>query len=118
MAIATDHNPGSSPAHSLLLMMNMACTLFRLTPEEALAGVTKNAALALGCNDIGALEVGLRADFALWNINDPAELSYRFGINPCVGAVCGGLYTDFAPSRNADNTDPRTGRNSAARFSL
>jgi len=82
MAVATDHNPGSSPALSLLLMLNMACTLFRLTPEEALAGVTVHAARALGLADRGALAVGLRADFAVWDAEHPRELAYRFGVNP------------------------------------
>jgi imidazolonepropionase len=82
MAIATDCNPGSSPCTSLLLMLNMACILFRLTPEEALAGVTRHAAAALGLNDRGQLAKGLRADFVLWNISHPAELCYRIGANP------------------------------------
>jgi len=90
MAIATDMNPGSSPAHSLLLMLNMACTLFHMTPEEALAGVTRNAAKALGWNDCGMLKEGMRADFVLWDINQPAELSYRFGFNPCAGVIRNG----------------------------
>jgi imidazolonepropionase len=67
---------------SLLLAMNMACTLFRMTPEEALAGVTGNAAKALGLNDRGTIEPGKRADLAVWNIDHPAELSYRIGFNP------------------------------------
>ena len=76
MAIATDFNPGSSPTPSLLLMLNMACTLFRLTPEEALAGVTRVAAQALGLgDDRGTLETGKRADFVLWEIEHPAELA-------------------------------------------
>jgi len=81
MAVATDANPGSSPARSLLLMLNMACTLFRLTPEEALAGVTRNAARALGlAHDYGTLEVGRYADLVAWNdIEHPAELSYWIG---------------------------------------
>jgi imidazolonepropionase len=83
IAIATDHNPGSSPALSLLLMINMACTLFRLTPEEAFAGVTGNAARALGLNDRGRLAPGLRADLAIWDAEHPRELAYRFGVNPC-----------------------------------
>jgi imidazolonepropionase len=83
IAIATDHNPGSSPTLSLLLMINMACTLFRLTPEEAFAGVTVNAARALGLNDRGRLAPGLRADLAVWDAEHPRELAYRFGINPC-----------------------------------
>jgi imidazolonepropionase len=82
MAIATDCNPGSSPAVSLLLMMNMACTLFRLTPAEALAGVTRNAAKALGLADRGILAAGKRADFVLWDIADPSQLSYWIGAKP------------------------------------
>lgn len=82
IAISTDCNPGSSPCTSLLLMLNMACTLFRLTPEEALAGVTRNAARALGLNDRGVLAVGKRADFVLWDVASPAELSYAFGSCP------------------------------------
>jgi imidazolonepropionase len=83
VALASNCNPGSSPALSLLLMLSMACTLFRLTPEEALAGVTRNAAKALGLDDRGVLEVGKRADLALWEIDHPAELSYWIGGNPC-----------------------------------
>lgn len=90
IAIATDHNPGSSPALSLLLMINMACTLFRLTPEEAFAGVTVHAARALGLADRGLLRAGLRADLALWDAGHPRELAYRFGVNPCRGRVFGG----------------------------
>ena len=82
IAISTDCNPGSSPCTSLLLMLNMACTLFRLTPEEALAGVTRNAAAALGLQDRGVLAAGKRADFVLWDVQRPAELSYAFGSNP------------------------------------
>ena len=82
IAIATDHNPGSSPALSLLLMINMACTLFRLTPEEAFAGVTVNSARALGLNDRGRLAPGQRADLAIWDVEHPRELAYRFGVNP------------------------------------
>ena len=87
MAIATDCNPGTSPSTSLLLMLNMACTLFRLTPEEALAGTTRAAARALGLTDRGVLAPGQRADLALWNIGSPAELAYAVGANPCVGIV-------------------------------
>jgi imidazolonepropionase len=90
IAIATDHNPGSSPTLSLLLMLNMACTLFRLTPEEAWRGVTVNAARALGLADRGRLAVGQRADLALWDAEHPRELAYRFGHNPCRGQVFGG----------------------------
>ncbi|UUX48579.1 imidazolonepropionase [Nisaea acidiphila] len=82
IAIATDCNPGSSPLTSLLLTMNMACTLFRLTPEEALAGATREAARALGIADAGSLEVGKRADLAVWDVREPAELAYRIGFNP------------------------------------
>ncbi len=91
MAVATDSNPGTSPACSLLLMLNMACTLFRLTPEEALAGVTRNAARALGLDaSRGTLEAGKAADFVLWDIEHPAELAYRFGFNPCHQVVKAG----------------------------
>ncbi|WP_120502431.1 imidazolonepropionase [Roseovarius sp. EL26] len=82
MALATDCNPGSSPLTSLLLTMNMACTLFRMTPEEALAGVTRNAADALGLDDRGVIAAGKRADLAVWDVAHPAELSYRIGFNP------------------------------------
>jgi imidazolonepropionase len=82
MAIATDANPGSSPICSIQLMLNMACTLFRLTPSEAIAGVTCNAAKALGLAHCkGQLSVGFDADIAVWNINQPAELCYQFGVN-------------------------------------
>ena len=91
MAIATDSNPGSSPCTSILLALNMACTLFGLTPEEALSGATRNAARALGASDeIGTLEVGKRADLALWRIERPAELCYGLGANPCTGVIYGG----------------------------
>jgi imidazolonepropionase len=85
IALATDHNPGSSPLSSPLLVLNMACTLFGLTPEEALAGMTRNAARALGLEaSHGTLEVGKQADLALWEIGAPAELAYAFGANPCM----------------------------------
>src|SRR5439155_13893586 len=91
-AISTDCNPGTSPVTSLLLMLNMACTLFRMTPEQALAGVTRNAARALGLSDRGTLEAGKRADLALWDIGEPAELAYAIGANPCAGIVrCGNI---------------------------
>ena len=96
IAIATDHNPGTSPTLSLLLMMNMACTLFRLTPEEALAGVTRHAAQALGlAASHGQLREGLRADFAVWAVEHPNELAYRFGHNPCTAVVAGGQPVNF-----------------------
>lgn len=90
IAIATDCNPGSSPMTSLLLAMNMACTLFRLTPEEALAGTTRVAAQALGLEDRGVLAAGMRADIAIWDAEHPAELSYRIGFNPLHHRIFGG----------------------------
>ena len=94
LALATDCNPGTSPAFSLLLMMNMGCTLFGLTPEEALAGVTRNAAAALGLGRTkGTLERGKDADLALWEIDHPNELAYRLGFNPCQGVIHGGLWS-------------------------
>jgi imidazolonepropionase len=94
MAVSTDCNPGSSPTTSPLLMMNMACVLFGLTPSEALAGFTKNAARALGIQrDAGTLAAGKQADFAVWDIQEPAELAYTIGGNPCkltvkAGKIC------------------------------
>ena len=82
MALATDANPGSSPLFSLLLVMNMGCTLFRLTPQEALSGTTRHAARALGLADVGRIAPGMRADLAVWDVGHPAELSYRIGFNP------------------------------------
>ncbi|WP_135467059.1 imidazolonepropionase [Crenalkalicoccus roseus] len=90
MAVATDLNPGSSPALSLLLMLNLACTLFRLTVAEALLGVTRHAAAALGLSDRGRLAPGLRCDLALYRIGRPAELCYWMGGNPCTGRVLAG----------------------------
>ncbi len=87
IAISTDCNPGTSPCSSLLLMLNMACTLFRLTPEEALAGVTRHAAQALGLRDRGVLATGLRADFVLWDVQRPAQLAYGLGANPCMQTI-------------------------------
>ncbi|KAB8064567.1 imidazolonepropionase [Janthinobacterium violaceinigrum] len=93
MAVSTDCNPGTSPMTSLLLAMNMACTLWRLTPQEALAGATCHAARALGLQqETGSLAVGKRADFALWRIARPADLSYALGLNPCAGVVHGGVW--------------------------
>jgi imidazolonepropionase len=90
IAVATDCNPGTSPVISLVLMLNFACTLFRLTPEEALAGVTKSAARALGLSDRGTIAQGQRADLVLWDIAEPAELAYMIGGNPCSGIVRAG----------------------------
>ncbi len=91
MAIATNCNPGSAPVVSLLLMLAMACTRFRLTPLEALLGVTRHAAQALGLDDRGSLAVGLRADLALWDITHPDELSYWMGHNPCMKIIQNGV---------------------------
>ena len=94
IAIATDHNPGSSPGLSLLLMLNMACTLMRLTPEEALRGATQHAARALGLGaSHGQLEAGLAADFVAWDVDHPRELAYWFGRNPCRRIVRAGVDT-------------------------
>jgi imidazolonepropionase len=83
MAVATDCNPGTSPMTSLLLAMNMAATLFRMTVDECIAGVTREAARALGLGaEQGTLEAGKSADLAIWNIEQPAELVYRLGFNP------------------------------------
>ena len=90
MAVATDWNPGSSPLGSLRLAMNMACTLFGLTPAEALAGTTRNAARALGLDDCGVIAAGMRADLALWEVKDPAELSCSFGVNTLKARFFGG----------------------------
>ena len=90
IAVATDCNPGSSPLTSLLLALNMACTLFRLTPEEALAGATRVAARALGLDDLGVIEPGRRADLAVWDVGHPAELPYRIGFNPLHRRIFGG----------------------------
>ncbi|HOM13227.1 MAG TPA: imidazolonepropionase [Rubrivivax sp.] len=90
IALASDHNPGTAPGLSLLLMLSMGCTLFRLTPEEALRGVTVNAARALGLGDRGRLAPGQRADFAVWDLQHPNELAYWFGHNPCRRRIVGG----------------------------
>ena len=89
MALSTDCNPGSSPMTSLLLAMNMACTLFRMTPLEALKGVTVNAARALGLKNCGTIAVDQRADLAIWNVDHPAELAYRIGFNPLHARIFG-----------------------------
>ncbi|KJK24141.1 imidazolonepropionase [Burkholderiaceae bacterium 16] len=103
MAISTDHNPGTSPVTSLLLMMNMACTLFRLTVPEVLAGVTTHAARALGAADRhGLLAAGRAADFVLWQVDSPAELAYWFGRNPAAAVVRQGkVYPAAAPAQGA-----------------
>ena len=91
MVLASDYNPGSSPLCSSLLMLNMGCTLFRLTPEEALAGMTRNAAKALGIEDkVGVLTAGMQADFCLWDISTPAELCYSYGAGTCLEVVKNG----------------------------
>lgn len=99
MAVSTDCNPGTSPVGSLLLMVNMACTIFRLTPEEALAGVTRHAAKALGLEKrIGTLEPGKDADFVVWDISEPAELAYTVAFNPCRQVVRHGALVRSSPS--------------------
>ena len=90
MAIATDANPGSSPMTSLLLAMNMACTLFKMTPEEALIGTTRNAARSLGLGDRGVVQEGYRADLAVWDVKHPSEFAYRIGFNPLKTRIIGG----------------------------
>jgi len=90
IALATDCNPGTSPVLTLPTVMNMACVLFGLTPEECLAGTTRNAARALGLGDRGELRVGARCDLALWDVGSPAELCYWLGASRCVGVVIGG----------------------------
>jgi imidazolonepropionase len=90
IAVATDCNPGSSPLTSLLLAMNMACTLFGLTPGEALLGATAHAARALGLPDRGRVAPGLRADLAVWDVAEPVELAYRMGFNPLAARYFGG----------------------------
>ena len=90
MAVATDLNPGTSPVHSILTAMNMACVLFGLTPEEALRGVTDNAAKALGLYDRGLLTPGMRADIALWNTQRPGDLAYPLGFNPLAAVIHNG----------------------------
>ena len=90
MAVATDLNPGSSPMASLTLAMNMACTLFRLTPEEALLGTTVHAARALGLADRGRIAPSLRADLCIWDADHPAELAYRIGATSLHTRIFGG----------------------------
>lgn len=90
IALATDCNPGTSPLTSPLLTLNMGCTLFRITPEEALAGMTRNGARALGLADRGIIAAGQRADLAIWSVQHPAELAYRIGFNPLHSRIFGG----------------------------
>ncbi|MCZ2104465.1 MAG: imidazolonepropionase [Comamonadaceae bacterium] len=90
IAVASDHNPGTAPGLSLQLAAHMACTFFRLTPLEAVAGITHHAARALGLGDRGLLRAGLRADLAVWEFDHPNELTYWFGHNPCRAVVQGG----------------------------
>jgi imidazolonepropionase len=97
IAVATDLNPGSSPVNSLLATLNMACVLFGLTPEEALKGVTVNAARALGLADRGRLAPGLKADFVLWDVETPGELAYPLGVNPCHAVYRNGVLTERGP---------------------
>ena len=91
IAIATDCTPGSSPMTSLLLSMNMASTLFSITPQMNIMGVTSNAAKALGLNNVGKIAEGMIADLAIWSINHPSELSYRIGVNPLYKRIFGGV---------------------------
>ncbi len=108
IALATDHNPGTSPTLSVTLMMNMGCILFGLTPEEALAGFTLNAAKALGMQDeIGSLEIGKRADFAVWGIEQPAELAYRIGDHMAMMTVKDGVPLDY--DLEDEDIDPEYG---------
>lgn len=90
LAVATDCNPGSSPMTSLPLAMNMAATFFGLTPEECLRGATVNAARALGLSDLGQIDCGQKADFAIWDLRDPAEITYRMGDAPLWARAVGG----------------------------
>nr|WP_298684182.1 imidazolonepropionase [uncultured Dongia sp.] len=93
IAISTDHNPGTSPTLSLLLMLSMATTFFRMTPEEVLLGATRHAAKALGLQQShGMLKTGMAADIAIWSVDRPAELSYWFGGNPCAGIIKSGAW--------------------------
>jgi imidazolonepropionase len=91
MAVATDHNPGTSPGLSLLLSAHMSCIFFRLTPLEAMRGITAHAARALGLRDRGVLTAGMRADFAVWDVAHPNELTYWFGGNPCKRVIAAGV---------------------------
>ncbi|HEV3085737.1 MAG TPA: amidohydrolase family protein, partial [Candidatus Elarobacter sp.] len=90
IAVATDCNPGTSPVLTLPTILNMACVLFALTPEESVAGATRNAARALGLHDRGELRVGARCDLALWDVESPSELCYWLGASKCAGVVVAG----------------------------
>ncbi|WP_312947486.1 imidazolonepropionase [Agrobacterium sp.] len=99
IALATDNNPGTSPLTSLLLTMNMAATLFGMTVDECIAGITREAARALGrLSEIGTIEAGKRADLAIWNINEPAELVYPIGFNPLHARIFAGDVSALSPS--------------------
>ena len=92
IALSTDCNPGTSPLTSLLMTLNMGCTLFAMTPEQALAGITTHAAKALGLDNKGRIEVGLDADLTLWDIERPADLAYQMGLNPIEEVMVGGQW--------------------------
>ena len=94
MALATDANPGSSPITNAGMILNLACILFGLTPEEALLGFTAAAAKVLGLEDRGTLEPGRRADLALWRVGDPARLCYWMGSSPLEALVKDGIPVD------------------------
>jgi imidazolonepropionase len=97
IALATDNNPGTSPLTSLLLAANMGATLFRMTVGECLAGITREAARALGQLDrVGTLTAGKRCDLAVWDVERPAELVYRMGFNPLHARVWGGEWQEFS----------------------
>ena len=97
LALSSDANPGSSPVFSLLATLNLGCTLFRLTPAEALRGITCNAARALGLGDeLGSLEVGKRADLVVWDLDRPALLAYQLGLNPCRAVMAGGRWREHS----------------------
>ncbi len=98
MALATDHNPGTAPVLSLLATLQLACIHFRLTPEEALRGLTVNAARALGLQDRGVLAAGRRADFCVWGVDHPRELSYWLGGRPLLNRIFGGVADQELPA--------------------
>lgn len=108
MAVATDCNPGSSPLTSLLLAMNMACVCFRMTPEEVLAGTTRQAARALGLTDAGRIAPGLRADLAVWDVSHPAELAYRMGFNPLAERIVAGAERSIGGAERSVGSAERT----------